>query len=137
MPHPTDRIAQTYTSRGALAGTRNSSMGPHHGGSIRRPIATSRSKSVRFGSPVRSSIFLNFLADRPNCAKFPSLKCAHISLWLNPTGHSKFHNTSKPPSACYRFRSDCSYSLVPALIPPPLFFHVPDRGTGEGRYLCP
>ena len=29
-----------YTSRGALAGTRNSSMGPPHEGSIRRPIAT-------------------------------------------------------------------------------------------------
>ena len=28
-----------YTSRGALAGTRNSSMGPPHEGSIRRPIA--------------------------------------------------------------------------------------------------
>ena len=28
-----------YTSRGALAGTRNSSMGPLHEGSIRRPIA--------------------------------------------------------------------------------------------------
>ena len=28
-----------YTSRRALAGTRNSSMGPHHEGSIRRPIA--------------------------------------------------------------------------------------------------
>ena len=28
-----------YTSRGALAETRNSSMGPHHEGSIRRPIA--------------------------------------------------------------------------------------------------
>ena len=28
-----------YASRGALAGTRNSSMGPHHEGSIRRPIA--------------------------------------------------------------------------------------------------
>ena len=28
-----------YTSRGALTGTRNSSMGPPHGGSIRRPIA--------------------------------------------------------------------------------------------------
>ena len=27
-----------YTSRGALAGTRNSSMGPLHEGSIRRPI---------------------------------------------------------------------------------------------------
>ena len=29
-----------YTSRGALAGTRNSSMGPPYEGSIRRPIAT-------------------------------------------------------------------------------------------------
>ena len=28
-----------YTSRGALTGTRNSSMGPPHEGSIRRPIA--------------------------------------------------------------------------------------------------
>ena len=28
-----------YTSRGALAGTRNTSMGPPHKGSIRRPIA--------------------------------------------------------------------------------------------------
>ena len=28
-----------YTSRGALAGTRNSSMGSHHEGSIRQPIA--------------------------------------------------------------------------------------------------
>ena len=28
-----------YTSRGALAGTRNSSMGPPHEGSIRRPIS--------------------------------------------------------------------------------------------------
>ena len=28
-----------YTGRGALAGTRNSSMGPPHEGSIRRPIA--------------------------------------------------------------------------------------------------
>ena len=29
-----------YTSRGALAGTRNNSMGPPHEGSIRRPIAS-------------------------------------------------------------------------------------------------
>ena len=37
-----DRIAHTmdcYTSHGALAGTGNSSMGPPHEGSIRRPIA--------------------------------------------------------------------------------------------------
>ena len=43
MHHPTDRIAHTndlcYTSHGALAGTRNSSMGPPHEGSIRRPVA--------------------------------------------------------------------------------------------------
>ena len=39
MHHPTDRIIQDYTSSGALAGTRNSSMGPPHEGSIRRPIA--------------------------------------------------------------------------------------------------
>ena len=31
-----------YTSRGALAGTRNSSMGPPHEGSIRRPIEQQR-----------------------------------------------------------------------------------------------
>ena len=42
MHHPTDRITHhdlCYTSRGALAGTRNSSMGPPHEGSIRQPIA--------------------------------------------------------------------------------------------------
>ena len=41
---PSHRQDNTYhglclTSRGALAGTRNSSMGPLHEGSIRRPIA--------------------------------------------------------------------------------------------------
>ena len=35
-----------YTSRGALAGTRNSSMGPPHEGSIRRPIATMSERST-------------------------------------------------------------------------------------------
>ena len=43
--HPTEKIAHTTAfvtpvSRGALAGTRNSSMGPPHEGSIRRPIAS-------------------------------------------------------------------------------------------------
>ena len=38
MHHLTDRIAYT-TAFVALAGTRNSSMGPPHEGSIRRPIA--------------------------------------------------------------------------------------------------
>ena len=68
------------------------------------------------------------LADRPNCAKTSSIQMRTYFLifWLNPTGHSKFHNTSNQPppviiwafitakiwsrylpSACYRFRSDC------------------------------
>ena len=53
MHHPTDRIAHTTAFRGALAGTRNSSMGPPHEGSIRRPMsersyhgATSRSSGT-------------------------------------------------------------------------------------------
>ena len=39
-PHRQDSIYHglCYTSRGALAGTRNSSMGPPHEGLIRRPI---------------------------------------------------------------------------------------------------
>ena len=40
MHHPTEKIAHTtaffYTSRGALAGTRNSSMGPPHEGATSR-----------------------------------------------------------------------------------------------------
>ena len=39
MHHPTDRIAHTKAFVGALVGTRNSSMGSPHEGSIRRPIA--------------------------------------------------------------------------------------------------
>ena len=55
----------------------------------------------------------------------------------------KASQADTPPSACYRFPSDCSYSLVPASAcgPPflslllsfslPFFFlPVPDRGTG-------
>ena len=37
--HRQDNTVLCYTSRGALAGTRNSSMGPPHEESIRRPIA--------------------------------------------------------------------------------------------------
>ena len=38
-----------YTSRGALAGTRNSSMGPPHEGSIRRPIAPFTTHILQLG----------------------------------------------------------------------------------------
>ena len=78
-----------------------------------------------------------FSADRPNCAKFPSLKCAHISLWLNPTVKSKFHNTSNhPPPAtdsCRTARTSANTGGPPYSLPP--FFPVPDRETGEN--LCP
>ena len=64
---------------------------------------------------------------------------AHIFLfWLNPTGHSKFYNTSKRPPIpvgllvlpCTRqCRRPTPYSLPP-------FFPIPDRATGEGRYCA-
>ena len=44
-----------YTSRGALAGTRNSSMGPPHEGSIRRPT---RTMSERSTSELRPAPFI-------------------------------------------------------------------------------
>ena len=43
-----------YTSRGALAGARNSSMGPPHEGSIRQPIAPSMSERSYHGVTSRS-----------------------------------------------------------------------------------
>ena len=47
-----------YTSRGALAGTRNSTMGPPHEGSVRRPIA-----------PWANALPLSYvlLLETPNC----------------------------------------------------------------------
>ena len=63
---------------------------------------------------------------------------AHIFLfWLNPTGHSKFHNTSNTPPATDSCQTGCTplypeVQAIPSLtpsIPPPLFFLVPDRGT--------
>ena len=95
-----------YTSRGALAGTRNKVNGSTP---WRIDPTTHRTMSERPTSELRP-------------APFPSLKCAQIFLGLNPTGHSIFHK----PSVCYRPRSDCLYSLVPAsagdsplLTPPP------------------
>ena len=49
IPHRQDNTYHglCYTSRGALAGTRNSSMGPPHEGSIRRPITPFGGKSLK------------------------------------------------------------------------------------------
>ena len=48
-----------YTSCGALAGTRNSSMGPPHEGSIRRPIAPFTQGSFIYTSIRYDSMFHN------------------------------------------------------------------------------
>ena len=64
-----------YTSRGALAGTRNSSMGPPHEGSIRRPIdhertlylwAMSRSPSQKRCNQPQSLFFISFIFQASN-----------------------------------------------------------------------
>ena len=82
-----------------------------------------------------------FSADRPNYDKFPSLKCAQISLWLNPTGHSKFHNTSNtlrllttPFGLLVLFctRQYRRSHPTPSPLLPLSFFPVLDKG----RYLC-
>ena len=54
-----------YTSCGALAGTRNSSMGPPHEGSIRRPIA-----------PWANALPLSYVLLR-NRLQVMKLNCAH------------------------------------------------------------
>ena len=41
-----------YTSRGALAGTRNSSMGPPHEGSIRRPITNALTTELHLAPKI-------------------------------------------------------------------------------------
>ena len=60
--------------------------------------------------------------------QFPSLKCAHISLWLNLTGHSKFHDTANhPPPATDSGRTPRTplyppvKAVPPYSLPPPLF----------------
>ena len=62
MHHPTDRIAHTMafvrSSHGALAGTRNSSMGPPHEGSIRRPaLAGMKNSSMGFMRELSDDLF--------------------------------------------------------------------------------
>ena len=61
-----------YTSRGALAGMRNSSMGPPHEGSIRRPIALTTVRWVvgsilHITTKYNSDTFGHFLICFYNC----------------------------------------------------------------------
>ena len=62
-----------YTSRGALTGTRNSSMGPPHEGSIRRPIAplanalTTNRLRVKFKFMSQNTPISDLLRVRQHC----------------------------------------------------------------------
>ena len=62
-----------YTSRGALAGMRNNSMGPPHEGSIWRPI-------VPWANALTTELHLGPLTNK-TCLFFPSLDWQHL-----PTG---------------------------------------------------
>ena len=84
--------------------------------------------------------FFNFRRTIQIAPNFLHLKCAHtcISLWLNPTGHSKFQNTSNhPPPATDSGRTARTPLYPPVQAPTPphpyslhLFSPVPDRTTG-------
>ena len=83
---------------------------------------------------LRSSKILYFLADRLNCAKFPSLKYAHISLWLNFTGYSKFHNTSNhilPATDSGRTARTTLNPPVQAVPPSSLFFPCSEQAKAS------
>ena len=103
-------------------------MGPPHEGSIQWPIApwaNALTMELHFALIFRRTIqiALNFLHWN-----------VHIFLfWLNPTGHSKFHNTSNhPPPATDSCRTAhtplyLSVQAVPHYFPPPIFFSCPGQ----------
>ena len=96
------------------------------GDKLGRQLSTSKSYPSYF-RPTKIKI----ISLRSSLLPFgePSKIAPIFPLYLNPTGHSKFHYTSTP-SACYGPRSDCLYSPVPGQCRRsssslPLFFHVP------------
>ena len=55
-----------------------------------------------------------------------SLQWRHISLWLNPMGHFKIHNTSKhPPPAIDPGPTACSLLYLPVPPPSPFLLSTP------------
>ena len=70
-----------YTSRGALAGTRNSSMGPPHEGSIRRPIAPwANTLPLSYVPLLNYSVTGTCLT---GLSINPSHKCLHLSVIMS------------------------------------------------------
>ena len=75
-----------YISRGALAGTRNSSMGPPHEGSIRRPIAPRASalplSYVPLPGNINNTLWQHFLSHVSPQWSSEFVKCC-IKRWVH------------------------------------------------------
>ena len=131
MHHPSDRIAHTtafcYTSRGVLAGT------------------------TQYWIQLIQMRFYRFYIFRQTvqiATKFLHLKCAHISFFLGLILRD-IPNSITPQTTLRLLPIPVGLLILPCTRqyrrppppPPPyslsLFSPVPDRGTGEGRYLCP
>ena len=102
-----------YTSRGALAGTRNSSMGPPHEGSIRRPIAP-RAKTLLPRSYISlihenksSSLRVN-RADGTHRLLMIQLNCSQGSThsWAMCSSNLLINASNRRSSPTITFRSD-------------------------------
>ena len=76
-----------YTSRGALAGTRNNSMGPPHEGSIRRPIApwaNALTTELHLASRVgeEDMIVINTISIRNTIRLLGVRKCMNVAFYM-------------------------------------------------------
>ena len=81
-----------YTSRGALAGTRNSSMGPPHEGSIRRPTA-----------PLANALPLSYVLLLKNKKQTKNNPKTHQP---PPPPQQQKQTTPKPPKTTTKGRND-------------------------------
>ena len=91
---------------------------------------------------LRSSTILYFSADRPKCAKFPLFEMrTYVSFGLilrDIPNSRKIQNTLRLlPIPVGLLVLPCTRQCRRLPLIPYLFFPVPDRGTGVGRYLCP
>ena len=94
-----------YTSRGALAGTRNSSMGPPHEGSIRRPIApwANALTTELHLAPCRTPVLV------PGCVcvggggvgKVQRMVALHSQVHQTPCQHVVLHCVASPFTWCW------------------------------------
>ena len=127
-------IPQTYHSLccGALAGTRNSSMGPPYEGSIRRPITpwvntltTEQHLAPVLCNDVLDTFYLLLLGVGYMVKDHFDIIFIIIIIIMKPRERKREW-----------IKRNLLYSFY-CLHSAPFFFPVPDRGTSEFWYLCP